>query len=77
MNWFIGFVMGLVLAAGYNRIVDSQEEAKRQQEAAGKVETSQIIEAYRAGAKDVLKLNPIDPRLESTCIQIWGMKQYD
>ena len=69
--------MGLLIAAGYNRIVDAQEEAKRRQEAAGKVETSQIIEAYRAGSKDVLKLNPIDPRLESTCIQIWGMKQYD
>ena len=69
--------MGLLIAAGYNRIVDAQEEAKRQQEAAGKVETSQIIEAYRAGSKDVLKLNPIDPRLESTCIQIWGMKQND
>jgi hypothetical protein len=77
MNWFIGFTMGLLLAAGYNRIVDAQEEAKRRQEAAGKVETLQIIEAYRAGAKDVLKLNPIDPRLESTCIQIWGMKQND
>ena len=69
--------MGLILAAGYNRIVDSQEEAKRQQEAAGKVETAQIIEAYRTGAKDLLRLNPIDPRLESTCIQIWGMKQND
>ena len=77
MNWFIGFTMGLLIAAGYNRIVDAQEEAKRRQEAAGKVETSQIIEAYRAGSKDVLKLNPIDPRLESTCIQIWGMKQND
>jgi hypothetical protein len=77
VNWLIGFVMGLLLAAGYNRIVDIQEEAKRQQEAAGKVETTQIIEAYKSGAKDVLKLNPIDPRLESTCIQIWGMKQND
>ena len=77
MNWFMGFVMGLLLAAGYNRIVDIQEESKRQQDAAGKVETAQIIEAYKSGAKDVLKLNPIDPRLESTCIQIWGMKQYD
>jgi len=77
MNWLIGFVMGLLLAAGYNRIVDVQEEAKRQQEAAGKVETLQIIEAYKQGSKDLLRLNPIDPRLESTCIQIWGMKQYD
>ena len=77
MNWFLGFVMGLLLAAGYNRIVDIQEESKRQQDAAGKVETAQIIEAYKQGSKDVLKLNPIDPRLESTCIQIWGMKQND
>ena len=77
MNWLIGFVMGLLLAAGYNRIVDVQEEAKRQQEAAGKVETIQIIEAYKQGVKDLLRLNPIDPRLESTCIQIWGMKQND
>ena len=77
MNWLVGFVMGLLLAAGYNRIVDAQEEAKRQQEAAGKVETQQIIEAYKQGVKDLLRLNPIDPRLESTCIQIWGMKQND
>lgn len=77
MNWFLGFVMGLLLAAGYNRIVDIQEESKRQQDAAGKVETAQIIEAYRQGSKDVLKLNPIDQRLESACIQIWGMKQND
>ena len=77
MNWLIGFVMGLLLAAGYNRIVDVQEEAKRQQEAAGKVETAQIIEAYKQGVKDLLRLNPVDPRLESTCIQIWGMKQND
>jgi len=77
MNWLLGFVMGLLLAAGYNRIVDIQEESKRQQEAAGKVETQQIIEAYKQGVKDLLRLNPIDPRLESTCIQIWGMKQND
>ena len=77
MNWLIGFVMGLLLAAGYNRIIDAQEEAKRQQEAAGKVETTQIIEAYKQGVKDLLRLNPVDPRLESTCIQIWGMKQND
>jgi hypothetical protein len=54
-----------------------QEEAKRQQEAAGKVNTAEIIEAYKQGSKDLLRLNPIDARLESTCIQIWGMKQND
>jgi hypothetical protein len=44
MNWFLGFVMGLLLAGGYNRIMDVHQEAKRQQEAAGKVHTAEIIE---------------------------------
>ena len=67
--------MGLLVAAGYNRIIDVQQEAKQQ--AITRVGTLDVIQAYKEGAKDVLKLNPIDPRLESTCIQIWGMKQND
>jgi hypothetical protein len=42
-----------------------------------KFKTAEIIEAYKQGAKDLLRLNPIDARLESTCVQIWGMKQND
>ena len=73
MNWLMGFVMGILLAAGYNRIVDIREEAKRE----SGFKTAEIIEAYKAGSQDILKLNPVDARLESTCIQIWGMKQND
>jgi hypothetical protein len=40
-------------------------------------EVADVIQAYKQGSKDLLKLNPIDARLESTCIQIWGMKQND
>ena len=43
--------MGLLLAGGYNRIMDVHQEAKRQQEAAGKVHTAEIIEAYKAGGQ--------------------------
>jgi hypothetical protein len=75
MNWFLGFVMGLLLAGGYNRIMDVTKKLKGNK-SAGKVNTAEIIEAYKQG-KDLLRLNPIDARLESTCIQIWGMKQND
>jgi hypothetical protein len=40
-------------------------------------EVADVIQAYKQGSKDLLRLNPIDARLESTCIQIWGMKQND
>jgi hypothetical protein len=29
MNWFIGFTMGVLLAAAYNRIADINAEKKR------------------------------------------------
>jgi hypothetical protein len=32
MNWFIGFTMGVVLAAAYNRIADINAEKKRLEE---------------------------------------------
>jgi hypothetical protein len=54
MNWLMGFVMGILLAAGYNRIVDIREEAKRE----SGFKTAEIIEAYKAGSQDILKLNP-------------------
>ena len=73
MNWLLGFVMGILLAAGYNRIVDIREEAKQE----SKFKTAEIIEAYKVGSQDILKLNPVDPRLESTCVQLWGIKQND
>lgn len=71
MNWFIGFMMGIFLTAGYHRIQESHEEKQAKQF----IEFEEMIAAYNKGASDVLRLNPIDPRLESTCVQLWGMKQ--
>ena len=70
MSWLIGFMMGIMLAAGYQTLTESKPP-----EPVAVVEPLEIIEAYKAGSKDVLRLNPIDPRLESTCIQLWGMRQ--
>jgi hypothetical protein len=74
MNWLLGFVMGLLLAGGYNLWHGHREGGCPPE--AQKV-NAEIIQAYKQGAKDLLRLNPIDARLESTCIQIWGMKQND
>lgn len=71
MNWFIGFLMGILLTAGYHRIQEHHEE----QAVRPVNDPEDIISAYNRGAKDVLKLNPIDARLESTCVQLWGLKQ--
>jgi hypothetical protein len=71
MNWFIGFMMGIFLTAGYHRIQEGHEEKQAKQF----IEFEEMIAAYNKGASDVLRLNPIDPRLESTCVQLWGMKQ--
>jgi hypothetical protein len=75
MNWLLGFVMGLLLALATTELWMSQEEGDCQQESAERF--ADVIEAYKQGSKDLLRLNPIDARLESTCIQIWGMKQND
>jgi hypothetical protein len=71
MNLLIGFLMGMMLTAGYNAL-EARNEAP---EPVNDVTSAEIIAAYKEGAKDVLKLNPIDPRLESTCINLWGMRQ--
>lgn len=71
MNWFVGFMMGILLTAGYHRIQEGHEEKRAQVP----TDPADIIAAYNRGATDVLKLNPIDARLESTCVQLWGMRQ--
>lgn len=70
MSWLIGFMMGIMLTAGYHTLTE-----RKPPEPVKVIEPAEIIEAYKAGSKDVLRLNPIDPRLESTCIQLWGMRQ--
>jgi hypothetical protein len=69
MNWLLGFTMGLLSCLIYHRV----EEPVHHQSA----EVADVLEAYKLGSLDVLKLNPIDPRLESTCVQLWGIKQND
>ena len=70
MNWLLGFTMGVLLCLTYNKV--TEKETAHQS-----AEVADVIQAYKRGSKDLLKLNPIDPRLESACIQIWGMKQND
>jgi hypothetical protein len=68
MNWLLGFIMGLLSCLVYHRVEEPVHQS---------AEVADVIQAYTQGAKDLLRLNPIDARLESTCIQIWGMKQND
>jgi hypothetical protein len=50
MNWLLGFVMGVLLAAGYNRI-DGHQRGK---ETAGRgridLKVPYILDAYRSGS---------------------------
>ena len=75
MNWTLGFVMGLLIAAGYNRIVDINEEKKRLEEARIDLKVPYILDAYRSGRTDALRTNPVSFELEQTCLEIWANKQ--
>jgi hypothetical protein len=62
--------MGLsVLSCGYTGLKSLSTSPQRSQMSSKHI--------TKQGSKDLLRLNPIDARLESTCIQIWGMKQND
>lgn len=75
MNWLLGFIMGVLLAAGYNRITDIQEEKRRIEEAPVAFGVPEVLESYRAGRKDALRTNPVSFELEQTCLEIWANKQ--
>ena len=75
MNWLLGFVMGLLIAAGYNRIVDINEEKKRLEEARIDLKVPYILDAYRSGRLDALRTNPVSFELEQTCLEVWSNKQ--
>jgi hypothetical protein len=75
VNWLLGFVMGVLLAAGYNRMVDIQTEQKRLEEARIDLKVPFILDAYRAGRTDALRTNPVSFELEQTCLEIWANKQ--
>ena len=75
MNWLLGFVMGVLLAAGYNRIASIQEEKRMLEEASITFGVPEVLESYRAGRRDALKTNPVSFELEQTCLEIWANKQ--
>jgi hypothetical protein len=62
--------MGILLCLIYGRVTEKEPVHHS-------AEVADVIQAYKQGSKDLLRLNPVDPRLESTCIQLWGMKQND
>jgi hypothetical protein len=61
MNWFIGFTMGVLLAAGYNRIADINAEKKRLEEDVAAFGVGEVLSAYKEGRRDALKTNPVSP----------------
>ena len=67
--------MGLLIAAGYNRIVDINEEKKRLEEARIDLRVPYILDAYRSGRLDALRTNPVSFELEQTCLEVWSNKQ--
>ena len=75
MNWLLGFVMGVLLAAGYNRLVDIQQEERRLEEARIDLKVPYIVDAYRSGRADALRTTPVSFVLEQTCLEIWANKQ--
>jgi hypothetical protein len=74
MNWFIGFIMGVLLVAAYNRLADINAE-KRQVEEDVAFGVSEVLSAYKEGRRDALKTNPASFELEQTCLEIWANKQ--
>jgi hypothetical protein len=75
MNWLLGFVMGVLLAAGYNRIVDINEEKKRLEEDVAAFGVGEVLSAYKEGRRDALKTNPVSFELEQTCLEVWSNQQ--
>ncbi len=74
MNWLLGFIIGVLVAAGYNRIADINAE-KRQVEEDVAFGVSELLSAYKEGRKDALKTHPASFELEQTCLEIWANKQ--
>jgi hypothetical protein len=75
MNWLLGFVMGVLLAAGYNRMMDINAEKKRLEEDVAAFGVGEVLSAYKEGRRDALKTNPVSFELEQTCLEVWSNKQ--
>lgn len=74
MNWFVGFVMGLIVAGAYARIME-HHEASKQIEAQPDLNVESVLQAYKRGRADALSTNPISFELEEKCLQIWANRQ--
>jgi hypothetical protein len=72
-QWALGVLLGIVLtsliAIGWSKI------NLRQTEPITNLISKDIIEAYNAGLKDALRLNPVSLELDQACLTLWANKQ--
>jgi hypothetical protein len=72
-QWALGVLVGIVLtslvAIGWSKI------NLRQTEPITNLISKDIIEAYNAGLKDALRLNPVSLELDQACLTLWANKQ--
>ena len=74
MNWFVGFVMGMIVAGAYTRIME-HHEASKQIDAQTDLNVDSVLQAYKRGRTDALSTNPVSFELEEKCLQIWANRQ--
>jgi hypothetical protein len=72
-QWALGVLVGIVLTSliciGWSKI------NLRQTEPITNLIPKDIIEAYNAGLKDALRLNPVSLELDQACLTLWANKQ--
>lgn len=68
-NWFVGFTMGLLTILAYNKIYEEPPVIDIS------ITSNDIVEAYKAGKRDVLRTNVPSMELEQACLELWSQKQ--
>lgn len=69
-NWFVGFAMGLLTLLAYEKL---QEDPPPEIDIP--ITANDIVEAYKAGKRDVLRTNVPSMELEQACLTLWSQKQ--
>ena len=69
-NWFVGFAMGLLTLLAYEKL---QEDPPPDVDIP--ITANDIVEAYKAGKRDVLRTNVPSMELEQACLTLWSQKQ--
>jgi hypothetical protein len=69
-NWFVGFAMGLLTLLAYEKL---QEDPPPDVDIP--ITANDIVEAYKAGKRDVLRTNVPSMELEQACVTLWSQKQ--